>query len=101
MEAKKIMINYISFAITFCLGGAVSLLNFYITKKATQNEEGMKRVTLVSLLRMIICVAYIAAVFVICELLKIDAVFPLLGAGLGITVLAIVFALALSGKAKK
>lgn len=101
MGGKRKMIDYISFAITFCLGGAVSLLNFYITNKSTQNKEGMQRVMMVSILRMIICVAYIAAVFAVCELLEIDAVFPLLGAGLGITVLAIVFALALSRKTKK
>lgn len=93
MEAK-----YTAALIAFLGGSAISLINAIITAKQVKSEN--QSLTAASTLRQVLSFAYLIAAYFVIKKLGIDLLLPLLGAAIGLTVPAILFAITIANQMK-
>ena len=89
METK-----YIAALIAFLGGALISLINAIITAKQVKSDK--QNPANVSLLRQALSVVYLAGTYFVVRKLEIDYLMPLLGAAIGLTVPAILFAITIA-----
>jgi len=82
--------------ITLTIGAALAYVNYILTKKAASKSSGA--LSAVPVLRMVLNVGYLAAVYFIAPLTPWDTVWMLLGAVVGITVPMFIFTFMLLGQ---
>ena len=82
--------QYTAALIAFLGGAVISLINAVITaKQVKSNKDAMGNA---SVLRQILGLIYLAATYFVVRKLGIDYFLPLLGAAIGVTIPAILFA---------
>ena len=86
--------NYIAAVIAFLGGFAVAVINALIMAKQVKSET--HSLSSISLIRQILSVVYLAAVYFICRKLSYDSFWPLIGAATGLTIPSIFFAITIA-----
>lgn len=93
METK-----YIAALIAFLGGAVISLINAVITAKQVKDEsQGIGKT---SIIRQVLSLIYLAATYFVVRKMGIDFFLPLLGAAIGLTVPAILFAITIANNIK-
>ena len=90
--------GYIAALIAFTGGAVIALINAVITAKQAKSETGVSGST--SILRQVLSIGYLAASYFIIRKLGIDPEMPLIGAAIGLTVPAILFAITIAKNMK-
>ena len=90
--------QYTAALIAFLGGAVISLINAVITAKLVKsNKDAMGNA---SVLRQILGLIYLAATYFVVRKLGIDYFLPLLGAAIGVTIPAILFAITIAKNMK-
>ena len=91
-------IRYTAALIAFLGGAVISLINAVITaKQVKSNKDNMGNT---SVLRQILSLVYLAATYFVVRKLNIEYFLPLLGAAIGLTVPAVLFAITIAKNMK-
>jgi len=90
--------RYIAALIAFLGGSVISLINALITAKQAKSEN--PNMGNASIIRQVLGLVYLTAVYFVTKKLGIDLLLPLLGAAIGLTVPAILFAITIAKNMK-
>lgn len=93
METK-----YIAALAAFLGGAVISLINALITAKQVKSEKESFGST--SILRQVLSFLYLAVIYFLTRKMKLDPLFPLLGAAIGLTVPSILFTITIVNNMK-
>ena len=90
--------RYTAALIAFLGGAVISLINAVITAKQVKDEsQGIGKT---SIIRQVLSLIYLAATYFVVRKMGIDYFLPLLGAAIGLTVPAILFAITIANNIK-
>ena len=90
--------NYIAALIAFLGGSVISMINAFITAKQVNSES--HQITTASSIRQILSFAYLVGTYFVARRLPVDLYWPLIGAAVGLTAPAILFAFTIAKKMK-
>lgn len=80
--------------LAFLGGAAVSALNYWINRRALEKKPSA--LASLSVVRQLLSVGYLAAVFFLSRALSVEVTWPLVGAALGLTVPAVLLSFRLA-----
>jgi len=90
--------RYIAALISFLGGSVISLINALVTAKQVKSKN--PNMGSASIIRQVLGLVYLTAVYFVTKKLGIDLLLPLLGAAIGLTVPAILFGITIAKNMK-
>ena len=90
--------NYIAAVIAFLGGSLIAMVNALIMAKQVKSES--HSLSGISLLRQVISVVYLAAIYFVCRKMSYDNFWPLIGAATGLTIPSIIFSVTIAKRMK-